>query len=184
MTRVFALMTAAAIVACGPRDDATPADPDIAAVEETRTDPAAAPDPAPDDIPALLAAIDLDPDAEGRVLNACDESVAPRVAAIDLGAALAGARSVTIPGGPQAPTCYGDGPGAVYLVTPGADGPRVAILHQGYIAILESETDGVRDIALGGRGFTFPVLAWDGSGYARTGRTIDDAELGAATFVP
>ncbi len=184
-TTAAALVLAAA--ACGPsdtqtpppRDDSPPPAETAAAAPAAPSAPTAEVEP---DVAALLRAIGVEADADGRVVNACDKAVVPLIVAVDLGAASA--RAVVIPGGPEAPTCYGDGPGAVHLVTLDDGGPKLVLLHLGYIGILETETDGVRDVALGGPGFSFPVFVWDGGGYTAAGRAVADADFAAATVVP
>ncbi len=47
-------------------------------------------------------------------------------------------------------------------------------------------TGGVRDLADGGPGFSFPVWSWNGSRYVPAGRDISDAEPSntEATYLP
>ncbi|MEY4879457.1 MAG: hypothetical protein RJB62_926, partial [Pseudomonadota bacterium] len=52
------------------------------------------------------------------------------------------------------------------------------------LVILSAMTDGVRDIADGGPGFSYPLWQWDGSEYVFANREISDAELGDAVFLP
>jgi hypothetical protein len=45
------------------------------------------------------------------------------------------------------------------------------------LIILPTATAGVKDLADGGPGSTFPVWAWNGTKYAATRRSVSDAEL-------
>ena len=67
---------------------------------------------------------------------------------------------------------------------PNGDDWRLLLVHQGYLGILDTRTNGARDVALGGPGFSFPVFAWDGANYEPAGRMIPDTDFGAATVVP
>jgi hypothetical protein len=55
-----------------------------------------------------------------------------------------------------------------------------------YLIILPTATGGVRDVADGGPGFSFPVWTWNGSRYAPASREVFDEELSEmeATWVP
>jgi hypothetical protein len=56
------------------------------------------------------------------------------------------------------------------------------------LVILPTSTGGVRDLADGGPGFSFPVWTWNETRYARASRNISDAELSALqpppTYLP
>ncbi|HEU4431529.1 MAG TPA: hypothetical protein VFT98_22400 [Myxococcota bacterium] len=136
------------------------------------------------DAAALLAALGLAPDADGRIENECGERVAPRFAPAELGGAVGTARLVAIDGGPHAPTCYGDGPDLHLLRHDGAAWREIYAARGRMLIVLPTATGGVRDLADGGPGFSFPVWTWDGSAYAPAGRSVADAELGDARFLP
>jgi hypothetical protein len=66
----------------------------------------------------------------------------------------------------------------------GADFRMIYSNQGGFLVILPTQTNGVRDIAHGGPGFQHPVFAWNGAEYAPAGRSVADAEMGDATFLP
>lgn len=132
----------------------------------------------------MLRAIDVTADARGRVTNACDEKVDVQIFPVPVGGVVGVAQLVIIPGGPNSASCYGDNPGASYLLRKVGPDYRVIFADRGYIAVLPTLKNGVNDIALGGPGFRFPVFEWNGTAYAATRRTITDAEFGRATSYP
>ena len=52
------------------------------------------------------------------------------------------------------------------------------------LVILSTRTNGVRDLADGGPGFSFPLWQWNGTTYAYANRSVSDGELGDAAFLP
>jgi hypothetical protein len=48
----------------------------------------------------------------------------------------------------------------------------------GHLVVMPSEHKGVKDIVVGGPGFEFPLLEWDGKTY-RSSRTVAGSELPA-----
>jgi hypothetical protein len=148
--------------------------------------------PLPDFEPAVneadrgtaMAALDLTPNDEGKVLNECGDMVTPTIAPAELGGAVGTALLVAIPGGPSLYSCYGDGPDLHLLMRDGDSFREIYAARGRVLIILPQETEGVRDIADGGPGFEFPLWQWNGETYAFAGRTISDAELGDATALP
>lgn len=133
---------------------------------------------------ALLTAINLTPNAEGQVTNECSELVTPRILPAQLGGAVGTAQVVAIDGGPNMPTCYGDGPDIHVLARIGDTWRQIYTDRGGGVIVLRTETNGVRDIAAGGPGFSFPVFTWNGNDYVPANRQIADSDLGDAEFVP
>lgn len=169
-------LAALALTACGERSP-----------ETGKTETGAgetAPAAAPGDHAALLAVLDLAADADGRVVNECGEAVEPGFFPVELGGPVGAAELLVIPGGPTTLTCYGDGPGALYLMKPEGDSYRMIFADRGYLAILEPGAGGARELSVGGPGFSFPVFAWDGAYYAPTDRTISDGQLADAEVLP
>lgn len=175
MRAVISLALAAALAACSP----APAP----AADDTQP-PAAIGALSDADRASLLAALNLSADAQGRIVNACDERVVPRILTAELGGAAGAAQLVAVDGGPNMPSCYGDGPDLHLMVRDGAAWREVFSDRGGALILLPTRTDGVRDIADGGPGFSFPVLTWNGRTYVRAGRQIADSELGGAEFLP
>lgn len=149
--------------------------------------PAAAPAPASDNsagvplgqerLAAALKAAGMELQADGLVMNACDEKVKPGVYAADVGGAVGRAYLITMEGGPNMVTCYGDGPG-IWLVRDAAGSFGVILQGMGFLAIMPTEHMGVKDVTIGGPGFEFPVFAWNGKTYEPSG-TIKDSEMPA-----
>ncbi len=136
------------------------------------------------DASALLAALSLAPDAQGQVENECGEKVTPSILAAELGGAVGTAQLVVIGGGPNTAACYGDGPDLHLMRRDGASHREIYSARGRVLVILPSSHDGVRDLADGGPGSSFPVWEWNGSAYADAGRAIADSELGDAVFLP
>ena len=132
----------------------------------------------------MNALLDLSADADERVTNACGDKVSLDVKRVDLGN-LGNHLVVVVPAGPNAPACYGDGPGDVYVVRYLRSDFSVVFNGQGYIALLPNAASGIPDIALGGPGQVFPVSAFNRTRYVQTNRTISDAAFArAATILP
>ena len=133
---------------------------------------------------AIFSALGLAPDAQGQVANECGEKVTPRILAAELGGAVGTAQLVAIEGGPNTAACYGDGPD-LHLMRSQGEGFREIYSARGrMLIILPTPRDGVRDIADGGPGSSFPVWEWNGGEYAPAGREVGDAALSRATFLP
>ena len=132
----------------------------------------------------ILHAMQLTPDARGRVVNACEDKVSPQYLRADLGGAVGMAVLVIVPGGPNSATCYGDAPGDMQLMKREGASWRAIFTGAGYIAILPTLHGGVHDIALGGPGFSFPVYQWNGRAYDIAPRKISDTEFGRYPSLP
>ena len=133
---------------------------------------------------AILGALSLTADASGRIQNECGDSVTPQFIPAQLGGAAGEATLVAIPGGENSAACYGDGPDLHLFVREGSGWREVYSARGRMLIVLPTSTGGVRDIADGGPGFSFPVWTWDGRQYANANRSVADSELGDAQFLP
>jgi len=134
---------------------------------------------------AMLRAINMTPDASGRVTNACSDKVTPTFTAVELGGAVGTAQLVVIPGGPSSYTCYGDGPGDLHLLRrTGASFSEIHALQGGFLVVLATSHNGVKDIADGGPGVSHPLYWWNGSAYAQHGEIADSAMGDSAQMYP
>lgn len=122
--------------------------------------------------PALAAALRatrLRPAPGGEVLNDCDEAVTPAVHPVRVGGSVGRAWLVEVGGGPNMLTCYGNAGVAFWLLRREGGAFRVLLADYGLLAILPTEHHGVRDVAVGGPGFRFPVFTWEDSAYRHRG---------------
>lgn len=135
---------------------------------------------------AILAALGLSAEADGRVVNECGDPVVPSFLPAELGGSVGTATLIAIGGGPTMATCYGDGPAIHLFIQDGAAWRPIYSARGRMLIILKSTTGGVKDIADGGPGFSFPVWSWDGKRYAPAGRDIADSELASqeAAYLP
>ncbi|MEX0644599.1 MAG: hypothetical protein WD076_04770 [Parvularculaceae bacterium] len=125
---------------------------------------------------AAIAALNMPAGEAGQVINSCDEAVTPEVFAADLGGAVGRAFLVVVGGGPMTAACYGDTGMQFYLFNEGEAGLHLVLSDFGHFAVMDTEHFGVRDVAIGGPGFEFPVLEWNGEGFVPS-RTIKDVEF-------
>lgn len=135
---------------------------------------------------AILETRQLSANAQGQVMNECGDLVTPQFLPAELGGSVGTAILFAMGGGPTMASCYGDGPD-LHLMMREATGWREIYSARGRVlAILPTSTGGVRDIADGGPGFSFPVWTWNGSRYAPADREVSDAELEKmeATYLP
>jgi hypothetical protein len=146
--------------------------------------PIAAPSAPEVDRAALLGALKLSANEQGQVRNECGDWVTPAIATAELGGAAGAAQLVAIGGGPSMAACYGDGPDLHLLLRDGATYREIYSARGRMLVILPGTTNGVRDIADGGPGFSFPLWQWNGTVYANTNRQVSDAEIANATFLP
>lgn len=133
---------------------------------------------------AILLSQNLSADASGQVENECGERVTPQFLPAELGGAVGAATLLAMSGGPNSASCYGDGPGLTLLKHEGAAWRAIYSSRGGFLAILPSQTNGVRDIAFAGPGFEHPLHIWNGTEYAPAGRSVADAAMGSATILP
>ena len=122
---------------------------------------------------AALRAIRLRPAPGGRVVNDCDEAVAPASHPVDLGGSVGRAWLVEVGGGPKMLTCYGNAGVAFWLLRKEGGAFRVILASYGLLTVLSTAHHGVRDVAVGGPGFRFPVFAWEDSAYEHRGWIAD-----------
>ncbi len=125
---------------------------------------------------ALLEAMGMPMDAQGQIVNDCGEKVTPSVHRAPLGGEVGTAWLVVIGGGPNMLTCYGMTGMAITLLRAQGDAYTPIFQGAGHLAIMPTAHEGVKDIAIGGPGFEFPVLRWDGRTYVND-RTISDGEF-------
>lgn len=135
---------------------------------------------------AILETRQLSADAQGLVMNECGDLVTPQFLPAELGGDVGTAILFAMGGGPTIASCYGDGPD-LHLMMRQATGWREIYSARGRVLIiLPTSTGGVRDLADGGPGFSFPVWTWNGSRYAPASREVSDADLGKmeAAYLP
>ncbi len=134
---------------------------------------------------AVLRAIGLTAaNAQGRVMNECGELSTPQYAVAPLGGGAGNGILFAMGGGPNTATCYGDGQ-LLHLFVRDGSGLREVYSARGRMFVLmTSTTRGVRDIADGGPGFSFPLWTWNGTTYVYSGREVPDSALNDATFLP
>jgi len=128
---------------------------------------------------AILSALGLSAEADGRVVNECGDPVVPSFLPAELGGSIGTATLFAIGGGPSLASCYGDGPDIHLFTRDGAGWREVYSARGRMLIILRTTTGGVHDIADGGPGLSFPVWSWDGSRFVPANREISDAELSA-----
>ncbi len=133
---------------------------------------------------AILLSQNLSADASGQVENDCGERVTPQFLPAEVGGAVGSATLLAMSGGPNYASCYGDGPGLTLLKREGAAWRAIYSSRGGYLAILPSQTNGVRDIAFAGPGFEHPLHVWNGNVYVHSGRSVADAAMADATTLP
>ena len=134
---------------------------------------------------AMLRAINLTPDSSGQVTNACNDKVTPAFAPVELGGGAGTAQLVVIPGGPSSYTCYGDGPGDLHLFRRnGASFSEIYSLQGGFLIVLSTSHNGVKDVADGGPGMSHPLYWWNGTAYAPHGEIADSAMGNDAQIYP
>lgn len=135
---------------------------------------------------AILQVLKLPADPQGKVMNACGELVVPQFLPAELGGSVGTAILFAIGGGPQMASCYGDGPDLHLFARDGGGWREVYSARGRMLIILPSATGGVRDLADGGPGFSFPVWSWDGSRYVPADRDVADADLATmeSTYLP
>lgn len=132
----------------------------------------------PEKLKAAFKFLQLTANAGGEVKNACDEYVTPQIAAAELGGSIGRATLITLGGGPSMPSCYGMTGTVFYLLKSEGEAFKTIFQDNGSLAVMATSHNGVKDIAVGGPGFEFPVYHWDGAKYVK-GRTIKDTEFPA-----
>ncbi|OQW60613.1 MAG: hypothetical protein A4S17_10010 [Proteobacteria bacterium HN_bin10] len=165
-----------AIAACG--QAAAPSEAGAQTAAPASTELSAA------DRTAILASQNLRADARGLVENECGDRVEPQILQVDLGGDVGRAALLAMGGGPSMASCYGDGPGLTLLKREGANWRAIYSSRGGFMAIMPTRTRGVADIAFAGPGFDYPLHVWNGTTYVRADRSVGDAQLEGATFLP
>jgi hypothetical protein len=126
---------------------------------------------------AILKTLGLTGGPQGQVRNECGELSTPQFLQVELGGSVGTATLFALGGGPNTAACYGDGPDLHLMMRKGADWREIYSARGRMLIVLPTSTAGVRDIADGGPGMSFPIWAWNGTRYADAGREISDAEL-------
>lgn len=135
--------------------------------------PALAKDPSPVEQAAMIESLGLVLDPTGHVVNDCREAVLPQFLPVPAGGKSA-LTLVVIPGGTGTAACYGDGPDLHLMLHEGTTFREVFALRGGALILLTSKTKGLRDIAEGGPGASYPLWRWDGAAYVQTGGSVSD----------
>lgn len=175
--RAIGLGASALVLVCGcgkSNEGNAAAEPAAVAAESV----SAAADPSivtADERAAAIAALGLQAESGGKVMNDCGEAIEPGVHAVDLGGAVGRALLVVMSGGPNTISCYGM-TGMQFFLLRNEGGWTQIFADFGHFAPMDTVHEGVRDFAVGGPGFEFPVYEWTGAGYG-PGRTIADTEF-------
>lgn len=192
MLRTLTLLTILApsfsLAACGRPGNADDSRPVAAAparempATEAAASVAAPAAPAPvtgDERAGATYAIGLKPQPDGQVMNDCGEAVTPDFYAVELGGDVGRALLVVMKGGPNTLTCY-DMTGMQFALLKSKGRVMTNIMSgAGHFAPMETTHQGVKDVAVGGPGFEFPVYEWTGVAYEQA-RTIPDTEFPAS----
>jgi hypothetical protein len=133
---------------------------------------------------AILAALNLRANAQGQVENECGERVTPQFNVADVGSGPGRVIAFTIGGGPNMLTCYGDGSLTILMRHNSGAWSEIWQGRPGGAIILPTQHNNGNDIATGGPGFSFPVSQWNGATYVSANRTVSDAALNDARFIP
>jgi hypothetical protein len=133
---------------------------------------------------AILTALQMRSDAQGRVQNDCGEMVTPQFTVADLGSGPGRVIAFTIGGGPNMLTCYGDGALTTFMRQNNGAWGEIWRGSPGGAIVLSTQHNGGNDIATGGPGFSFPVSEWNGTTYVSANRTVADSQLSDARFIP
>lgn len=144
--------------------------------------PAADATPSDADKAAILRVNHLSANAQGLVLNECNDMVMPQFIPADVG--LGNTVLFVMVGGPNGGyTCYGDGPD-LHLMKRDSGGWRQIYGNRGgALAILSTTHNGAHDLAFGGPGMSHTRYRWNGSSYEQAGEVSDDA-IGSALILP
>lgn len=133
---------------------------------------------------AIIAALQLRADGQGRVVNECGEAVTPQYHVADIGSGPGRVIAFTIGGGPNQLTCYGDGALTIFMRNNNGGWSEIWQGQPGGAIILSTQHNNGNDIATGGPGFSFPVSQWNSTTYVDANRTVADSALGDARFIP
>ncbi len=131
---------------------------------------------------AILAALNLRADAQGRVENECGERVVPQFTTADIGSGPGRVIAFSIGGGPNMLTCYGYL--TILMRLNNAGWNEIWQGRPGGAITLSTQDNNGNDIARGGPGFSFPVSQWNGATYVNANRSVSDSALGDARFIP
>jgi hypothetical protein len=103
---------------------------------------------------AILAVMNMPADTNGMVMNECGEAVTPGFLPAEMGGAVGTAILFVMEGGPNSVSCYGDRPDLHLMMRDGDSFREIYAARGRVLVILSAMTDGVRDIADGGPGFS------------------------------
>ena len=117
------LLVALVTAACS----GAPADDEKAATVETAAGGASAgaSQVSAADRDAILNAVSLQADAQGRVRNDCGDMITPQLLPVDLGPKVGPAVLLVMTGGPSQATCYGEGPGLTLFIRAGTSWAQI-----------------------------------------------------------
>lgn len=174
MRRTLASFAVFALAACG----------QAAAPNDAGAQTQAAAELSAADRAAILRTQNLTANARGLVENECGDLVEPQIQQVDLGGAVGQAALLAMGGGPSMASCYGDGPGLTLLKREGAGWRAIYSSRGGFMAVMQSRSRGVADIAFAGPGFEHPLHIWNGTTYVPAGRSVGDAQMENARFLP
>lgn len=175
MREIFVVACLLGLAACGRAAAPSGAGAQTQAVAGALTDA---------DRAAILLSQHLSADAAGQVENECGERVTPQFLPAEMGGAVGNATLLAMGGGPNSTSCYGDGPGLTLMMRDGASWRAIYSSRGGFLAILPSQTNGVRDIAFAGPGFEHPLHVWNGTTHVHSGRSIAYDALSGAVVLP
>lgn len=133
---------------------------------------------------AILAASNMQANAQGLIENECGEAVTPQFLLADLGPGPGRVIAFIMVGGPNTISCYGDGPLVTLMRENNGAWAEIYSNRGGPAIVLTAQHNNGNDLADGGPGFTFPVWQWDGSTYSNANRTVADSALGDARYIP
>lgn len=178
MRTISLALTALLMAACG----------QAAAPDSADAQPAAAAAPAAEvsaaDRTAILTLMNTPADASGQVENECGERVTPKFETVELGGAVGAAVLLVMEGGPNAASCYGDGPGLSLWRRDGANFTNIYSSRGAMLVVMPARGNNARDLVEGGPGFEHPLYMWNGTEYAFA-RSIADQQMGDnLTYLP
>lgn len=167
-----------ALAACGQAAAPTEADAQTAGATAQSGDVTAA------ERAAILAVLQMRANAQGQVMNACDELVTPQFIVADIGSGPGRVIAFNIGGGPNMLTCYGDGSLTIFFRQNNGAWGEIWQGSPGGAIVLSTQHNNGNDLAVGGPGFSFPVSHWNGTTYVSANRNVADSELADARFIP
>ena len=133
---------------------------------------------------AILNAVSLKADAQGRVQNDCGDMITPQLLPVDLGPKVGPAVLLVMTGGPSQATCYGDGPGLTLFRRAGTSWAQIYTSRGASLLVMKEMHNGAPDLVYGGPGFSHPVYEWNGTEYLPAKREVPADKTADAVFLP